>query len=134
MLRLNKSEELVSLGFWSDSPGKYNNCSTFKLKLKQEEFSFWKCALGDDGYRGLGEFITLCNKFDSPELDAFKEHAMACHESFNQRIQKWQVLTKTIWHGVTSYHKTAFWPVCAISTLYMKVGMAALAYLILFLE
>ena len=113
MLRLNKPE-LVWI-FGPIPPGKYNDCATFKLKLMQQ-FPFWKRAVGDDGYRGLDEFISLRNEFDPPELAAFKERAMARHENFNQRLKKWQVLTKRFRHGVGN-HKTAFRAVCAI-TLY----------------
>eukprot|EP00978_Attheya_sp_CCMP212_P037278 scaffold174504_cov63-Attheya_sp.AAC.6 len=118
MLKLNKPELVWVFG---PTPlGKYNDCATFKLKLKQQ-FPFWKHAVGDDGDRGLDKFITLHNEFDPPELAAFKEHAMARHESFSfsQHLKKWQVLTKRFWHGVGN-HKTAFRSVCAI-TLY-KIG------------
>jgi hypothetical protein len=113
MLRLNKPELVWVFG--PIPPGKYNDCATFKLKLMQQ-FPFWKRAVGDDGYRGLDEFISLRNEFDPPELATFKERAMARHENFNQRLKKWQVLTKRFRHGVGN-HKTAFRAVCAI-TLY----------------
>eukprot|EP00978_Attheya_sp_CCMP212_P018690 scaffold51646_cov47-Attheya_sp.AAC.2 len=105
MLRLNKPE-LVWL-FGPTPPGNYNDCSVFKLKL-MKKFPYWKRAVGDDGYRGLSEFITLRNEFDPPELREFKERAMARHESFNQRLKKWDCLTKMFRHGIRNHGKAFY--------------------------
>ena len=97
-------------------PGKYNDVSTYRRKLKEimETRLTGKRILGDKGYRGEVETITTRNPYDPDELNEWKDRALARHEKFNQLLKCWNVLQHRWRHGIAN-HQLAFKAVCAIT-------------------
>lgn len=96
-------------------PGKYNDISTFRRKLKALfEWLFpGKRIVGDKGYRGEKDIISTRNDYDPAEIAEWKDRVLARHETFNQSIKCFQCFTVKWRHGVEN-HGVAFRAVCAI--------------------
>jgi DDE superfamily endonuclease len=113
-------------------PGRYNDISVFRLKLKgeMEDQVPGRKAIGDKGYRGEPELISTKNEFDPAELAEFKDRAMARHETFNQRLKCYKCLA-TMWRHKKIPHEHAFRAVCAIVVYQIQSGGTTLfdAYL-----
>ncbi|CAB9525588.1 unknown protein [Seminavis robusta] len=113
-------------------PGKYNDVSVFRLKLKEKmEAELPGCRIiGDKGYKGEPDLISLRNEFDPEEIAEFKDRASARHESFNQKLKCFKILSVPFRHGVAN-HKMAFEAVCVVVMFQIECGGASLfdAYL-----
>ena len=108
-------------------PGKYNDISTFKRKLKRvlEEGFPGMRLIGDKGYRGEPDLISTRNEFDPEEIAEFKDRALARHETFNQRLKCFKCLSTRWRHGVAN-HKVAFEACCALVLLQIRSGSTTL--------
>ena len=108
-------------------PGKYNDISVFRLKLRGEmdEQVPGRKAIGDKGYRGEPDFISTYNDFDPPELIEFKGRALARHETFNQRIKCYKCLS-TSWRHKKIPHEHAFRAVCVLTMIQIENGSTTL--------
>lgn len=108
-------------------PGKFNDISTYRRKLKGvlETEHPGQRLIGDKGYRGEPDTISIRNEFDPEDLAEFKDRALARHESFNQRVKCFNCL-KTPWrHGVEN-HQVGFEACCALVLFQMKAGRGTL--------
>ena len=108
-------------------PGKYNDISTFRRKLKrvmEYEHSGLR-LIGDRGYRDEPELISTKNELDPEELAEFKDRASARHETFNQRLKCFKCLKVQWRHGVET-HKVAFEACCALVMLQINSGSTTL--------
>lgn len=57
-----------------------------------------KKVIGDKGYRGEPEVITVANSFDSDEVRNFKNRARARQEAFNSKLKKYNCLSHKFRH------------------------------------
>ena len=85
------------------------------------EVAAWKNILGDMGYEGEPDYISIGNSFDPRELAEFKDRALSRHESFNSRIKIFDCLTTKFRHGVDN-HKVAFEAICVIVVYKLENG------------
>ena len=80
-----------------------------------------KKAIGDRGYRGEQEKVSIRNPHDSATVKDFKNRARARHESFNGRIKQFRVLDARFRHDVDE-HQVVFEAVCVILQYEMENG------------
>lgn len=109
------------------APGKYNDLSTFRLKLKTEMETQipGKRAIGDKGYRGEPDLISTRNEFDPAEIAEFKDRALARHETFNQRVKLFKCFT-TLWRHELSFNGESFRACCALTMYQIDSGGTSL--------
>ena len=55
-----------------------------------------------NGYNGEPGVISIHNEFDSTELANFKDHVLACHESFNSSLKAYKVHSTRFYHDVAN--------------------------------
>lgn len=80
-----------------------------------------KRVIGDSGYSGEPDVISLKNDFDPKELSEFKNRVTARHETNSQRLKTYKVLTKAFRHHVDN-HGIAFRAVCVMVMCQMEHG------------
>jgi len=108
-------------------PGKDNDIDVFRMKLKQkmtDELPGWR-IIGDKGYTGEADIISTFNEFDTRELWEFKDRAQARHETFNQRLKCYKILSTKFRHGVEN-HRVAFEACCAVVCYQIESGGTSL--------
>ena len=115
---------------WVNGPtpaGAYNDITVFRNMLMgvMREKLPGRRLIGDAGYSGEPAIISTKNEFDPQELSEFKNRVMARHESFNQRLKCFQVLTKPFRHGVR-VHGICFRAVCVHVIFQMENGIGLL--------
>ena len=93
-------------------PASTHDITIFRNGLKQQT-PFGKRGIGDNGYRGEREILSLPNSHDHPELRKFKSRARARQESLNTRIQNFNILKDRFRHNIKK-HKIVFEAVCVI--------------------
>lgn len=108
-------------------PGKYNDLSLFRLAFKQEMESKVpdRRIIGDRGYRGEPDIISIRNEFDPPEIAEFKDRALARHETFNQRLKIWACLNLK-WRHELDLHKAAVEAICVLTMYQIENGSTSL--------
>jgi DDE superfamily endonuclease len=70
-----------------------------------------KRAIGDSGYRGEPNKVSVTRQGDSDAVKRFKARARSRHETFNGRIKGFKILDCAFRHGFER-HKTVFEAVC----------------------
>lgn len=108
-------------------PGKYNDISTFRRKLKNKMLSLLpgKRLIGDKGYRGEAELISTRNDYDPPEIAEFKDRVLARHETFNLKLKFFNCLSQPFRHkegDIIANHKVAFEACCTITQYQIETG------------
>ena len=78
-------------------------------------------VIGDRGYRGEQEKVSIQNPHDRASVKAFKKRSRARHESFNGRIKQFKVLAEQFRHTVPK-HQAVFEDVCIILQYEMENG------------
>jgi hypothetical protein len=68
-------------------------------------------AIGDSGYRGEPEKISITRSGDSDAVKKFKARVKSRHETFNSRLKAFNVLDSAFRHGF-EFHQRAFESVC----------------------
>jgi hypothetical protein len=113
-------------------PGAKNDISVFKesfmVELQQYELSVGRKlrGLGDKGYRGVPDFISIRNDFDPPEISKFKNRALARHESYNSKLKQWAVLRGLFLHNDISFHGSCFRAVNTVIIFQLENGSQSL--------
>lgn len=74
---------------------------------------FGKKIIGDKGYRGEYDKITVPNKHDSKNVQAYKSRASARHETFNKRIKDFKIVFGPF-RSKHEHHKMAFEAICIL--------------------
>ena len=80
-----------------------------------------KKLIGDSGYKGEPEIISISNNLDNNAVKEFKRRARAHHETFNGRIKKFKILREKFRHKLED-HKTFFEAACVIMQYEMENG------------
>lgn len=78
-------------------PAGKNDLSIFRAGLKDRMAG--KLGVGDKGYRGESDLISLPNSQDSEEVREFKSRALARHEKFNGQIKNFACMSEKFHHG-----------------------------------
>ncbi len=72
-----------------------------------------KLVIGDKGYLGEADIISVCTEFDTKKVKKFKSRVRARHESFNGRLKEYKILS-TRFRSCINKHKVVFEAVCII--------------------
>lgn len=80
-----------------------------------------KKIIGDQGYRGEPNTVSVYNPNDSDDTKKFKSRARCRHETFNGRIKFFGCLTKSFRHTLCK-HKSTFEAVCVIVQYQLENG------------
>ncbi len=72
-----------------------------------------KLVIGDRGYAGEGQVVSIRSEFDTPRVKRFKRRARARHESFNGLLKEYKILS-TRFRSHVSKHKSVFESICVI--------------------
>jgi len=80
-----------------------------------------KRCIGDKGYRGEPNKVSVPSSFDTEPVRRLKGRARARQESFNSRLKQFECLYGTFRHDL-SKHKTCFEAVCVICQFQMENG------------
>ena len=80
-----------------------------------------KRAIGDSGYKGEPETVSVRNSLDSYAVKKFKSRARARHENFNGRIKNFKILDERFCHGIEK-HQVVFEAVCVITQYELENG------------
>jgi hypothetical protein len=80
-----------------------------------------KRAVGNSGYAGKPEHVTVKSHLDSDAVKALKRRAQACHNTFHGRIEKLKILDERFFHGLKK-HKAAFETACIIMQYDLENG------------
>jgi hypothetical protein len=113
-------------------PGAVNDITVFKgsfmVQLQSYALTVGRRVrgLGDRGYRGVPEFISIRNDFDPPEIAQFKSRAMARHESYNSKLKQWTVLRALFLHNDIAFHSKCFRAVNTITIFQLENGSQSL--------
>ena len=108
---------------WIHGPipgGETNDKGVFNRKLKAMIPPGMR-ALGDSGYAGDPEKVTLKYAQDSPTVRKFKRRALARHEKFNGRLKEFDCLSSTFHHN-KGLHGRTFEAVAVINQYKMELG------------
>jgi hypothetical protein len=76
-------------------------------------------GLGDRGYCGVPEFISIHYNFDPPEMAEFKSRAMVHHETYNSKLKQWTVLRAFFLYDI-AFHSKCFQAVNTITIFQLK--------------
>jgi DDE superfamily endonuclease len=85
-------------------PAGTNDITIFRHKLKdkilesQAHSGVQHHAIGDKGYRGEREIVSVPSSHDKPEVRTFKARALARHETFNARLKNFDCLEERFRH------------------------------------
>jgi hypothetical protein len=110
VLQIDKPRLLWIYG--PSAPGAENDIKVFKTVLLQKlqqltaDHGVTFRGIGDKGYRGAPEFLSTRNDLDPPEISEFKNRVLARHESFNQKLKMFDVLSGVFRHDIELH------PVC----------------------
>ena len=80
-----------------------------------------KKAIGDNGYRGHHDKLSIPNSHDTLAVRKFKGRARARQESFNARIKNYKILDERFRHGVAK-HEIVFEAICVICQYQLENG------------
>ena len=105
-------------------PGKENDIMVFRQALMHAIPANTR-AIGDAGYAGEPDKISISSELDPIALAEFKRRVKSRHESFNQRLKCYKCLTTKFRHGVEN-HANAFRAVCAITQYQLDNGSTSL--------
>ena len=78
-------------------------------------------ALGDRGYRGEREYISIPSSHDEEEVREFKGRALSRHETFNGRLKNFDCLEERFRHSIKK-HKMCFFAGVVIVQLSLQNG------------
>ena len=110
-------------------PAGKNDISIFKHKLlpkmqearnnsaKNVQFR----AIGDKGYRGVRDFLSVPSSQDTPEVRDFKSRALSRHETFNGRLKNFDCLDVRFRHSIDK-HRMCFHAVLVIVQMQLDNG------------
>lgn len=116
---------------WANGPlpaGVTNDKGHFDRKLKAK-IPPGKRAVGDSGYAGNPDKITIKRPEDSPAVRKFKRRSLARHENFNEQLKEFDCLSNTFRHHGDSKHdgdekhKMAFMAVLVICQTQLELEM-----------
>lgn len=115
---------------WASGPypaGK-NDISVFRHRLKdkisesRQKSGVDHHAIGDKGYRGERELLSVPSSQDTPEVRAFKSRALSRHETFNARLKNFECLDETFRHRDLIKHQWCFDACTVIVQLQLENG------------
>lgn len=108
-------------------PAGKNDISIFRHRLKQKMLDTrakggTPCfGIGDRGYRGEAELLTVPSSLDIEEVRDFKGRALSRQETFNSRLKSFDCLDERFRHGIKK-HKHCFYAVVVIVQLQLDNG------------
>lgn len=108
-------------------PAGKNDISIFRHKLKQKILDSREAsgvnhrAIGDKGYRGEREVLSVPSSQDTQEVRDFKARALSRHETFNSRLKNFDALDETFRHGIEK-HQICFDAAAVIVQLQIENG------------
>lgn len=79
-------------------------------------------AIGDRGYRGEADLITVPNSQDTEAVREFKGRALSRQETFNSRLKNFNCLNERFRHHEIDKHKHCFYACAVIVQLQMENG------------
>lgn len=87
---------------WLSGPhkaGEYNDAKMFREKGLREKLRQygWK-AIGDDGYKGFPNQMSIANGLDSEPVSVFKVRSRQRHEAYNGKLKVFAVLSEKFRH------------------------------------
>jgi hypothetical protein len=82
------------------------------FKASTNDVARQKKAIGDKGYSGHSEVVSVFNKFDSKPVKTFKSRALKRHET-NVMTKRYRVLRGPFRHGVKKF-AASFEAVCVL--------------------
>lgn len=108
-------------------PAGKNDISVFRHRLKQKildsrQSGVQHRALGDKGYRGERDVLSVPSSHDTPEVRDFKSRALSRHETFNARLKTFDCLDDTFRHPDLEKHQWCFDAVSVIVQLQLENG------------
>lgn len=110
---------------WMKGPHKAgkNDAGVFKANggLRDKLLSVGKKAIGDLGYRGHQDVISVPNVQDSRPVKLFKSRASMRHETFNGIIKEFGCLAGRFRHDADKF-KTCFEAVCVLAQYKLEMG------------
>jgi hypothetical protein len=108
-------------------PAGKNDISVFRHKLKARMLEAREASgvdyqgIGDRGYRGESELLTVPSSVDTDEVKEFKGRALARQETFNSRLKCFDCLDERFRHGIEK-HALCFRACVVIVQLQMNNG------------
>ena len=119
---------------WIEGPfpaGKHD-ISIYRSKLKgvMKKKAPGKLAVGDRGYRGEADLITIPSSHDGQDVRDFKSRALSRHETFNGRLKNFTVLDERFRHGhdrkqeddMVRKHQACFFACAVLVQVEMDLG------------
>ena len=108
-------------------PAGKHDITVFRKKLKAKMLASRAASgvqyrgLGDRGYRGEAELLTVPSSQDTPEVRDFKGRALSRQETFNARLKNFNCLDERFRHGMDK-HGQCFYACVVIVQLQMDNG------------
>lgn len=108
-------------------PAGKNDISIFRHKLKdkllraREHSGVAHRAIGDRGYRGERDLLSVPTSHDAEEVRDFKGRALSRQETFNSRVKNFDCMDERFRHGIEK-HKLCFDAIVGIVQLQMENG------------
>jgi hypothetical protein len=102
---------------WINGPfpsGKHDVTIFRKQNGLKSQIPDGKLLIGDQGYAGKGQVVSIRSEFDTARVKAFKRRARARHETFNGLLKEYKILSTRFCSHV-SKHKSVFEAICVIS-------------------
>jgi hypothetical protein len=122
-LRIDKPQLLWIYG--PSPPGAQNDIAVFRTallgKLQQltAEHGVHLRGIADKGYRGEPQYLSTRNDLDPPEIAEFKNRVMARHETFNQKMKMFDVLSGIFRHDL-ELHRVCFESVAVLTVIQLQ--------------
>lgn len=119
--------------FWlyGPLPAGTNDVSVFKQEFMPALEQFTKDkgvtvrGLGDKGYVGVPEFLSIRNDLDPEDVAEFKSRCLARHETFNQKLKMFASLDTRFRHGV-EMHQAVFEAIVVLTLIQLATGAISL--------
>lgn len=104
-------------------PAGKNDAYVFNVKggLNEKLLSIKKKSLGDKGYSGYRQTMSVFNAHDSRNVKKFKSRALHRQEVFNNMTKRFKILRGPFRHGVDSF-PSVFEAVCVLCQYQMENG------------
>jgi hypothetical protein len=122
-LRIDKPQLLWIYG--PTAPGAQNDIAVFKTallgklqKLTADHGVTFK-GIADKGYPGFPEFLSTRNDLDPSEILEFKNRVLARHETFNQKVKMFDVLSGVFRHDI-ELHPLCFESVAVLTVIQLQ--------------
>ena len=122
-LRIDKPQLLWIYG--PSAPGAQNDMAVFKTALlgKLQQMTAHDGVtlkgIGDKGYRGEPQYLSTKNSLDPAEIAEFKNRVMARHETFNQKLKMFDVLSGVFRHEL-ELHRVCFESVAVLTVIQLQ--------------